>query len=483
MNQKKKWIQRVGRKRRGSSTMEYIIIIAVGAIFAGLLYQVFQTNEVQSSLKVAVENALNGTTHNSSADHEKKKSQLPVIQISPTPKHIPLELNNKVNPLPPQKKKEKEGLLSEVTGFFDSLGKDLDQLINDPVDYLKETVNWDELKKQYDALKGESNKFLADPKGYLTNFFNNATENLSDEWDQFTKNPKSYLSNAWDGYVKNVKNSLKGFWYGEDPKTKDKLTIPERLLGLMDIIPISPKKAVKELPEIVLEIGCGKKNNHGLNKSECKSKTDKPKPVINPNYSRNNHPKKPKNLKAPANPNFSVEKNVTFTTNPDNPDYLQATFDDGRTIEKVVGSQYAGKEVTMKTAEGNEYEVKYDEHAFPNFRKHAKKDIYGNVIEIDLPNDAIVGPSASQTKFASILLKEKYPNWKTDLGLTEEQLKALEKNRGSIGPKGWSMDARKEKLTWHHDKESGKMILVPFDLNNKFPHTGGHLYWGSQPTD
>jgi hypothetical protein len=124
-----------------------------------------------------------------------------------------------------------------------------------------------------------------------------------------------------------------------------------------------------------------------------------------------------------------------------------------------------------------------DDHAFPGFRKYAKKDIYGNVIEIDLPNDAIVGPSASQTKFASILLKEKYPNWKTDLGLTEEQINALEKNRGSIGPKGWSMEARKEKLTWHHDKESGKMVLVPFDLNNKYPHTGGHEYWGSQPTD
>ncbi|MCS1351667.1 HNH endonuclease [Mechercharimyces sp. CAU 1602] len=37
-----------------------------------------------------------------------------------------------------------------------------------------------------------------------------------------------------------------------------------------------------------------------------------------------------------------------------------------------------------------------------------------------------------------------------------------------------------ENLTWHYDKETGKLILVPYDLNDSFRHTGGHKYWGQQ---
>ncbi|MBA4601541.1 HNH endonuclease [Thermoactinomyces sp. AMNI-1] len=38
-------------------------------------------------------------------------------------------------------------------------------------------------------------------------------------------------------------------------------------------------------------------------------------------------------------------------------------------------------------------------------------------------------------------------------------------------------------MTWHHDIETGKLILVPWDLNNAFKHTGGHKFWGQQKLD
>lgn len=90
----------------------------------------------------------------------------------------------------------------------------------------------------------------------------------------------------------------------------------------------------------------------------------------------------------------------------------------------------------------------------------------------------MVGRSKDQTRYATQLLKEKYPNWREEFGFTDSQITAIEKNLGSIGPRV-KVD-KYEQLTWHHDKETGKMILVPYVVNHTFKHTGGHTYWGKQ---
>jgi hypothetical protein len=133
---------------------------------------------------------------------------------------------------------------------------------------------------------------------------------------------------------------------------------------------------------------------------------------------------------------------------------------------------------TQTTKLGNTYTVRYDEDAFPDFTPYAVKDKSGKIMEIHLPKDALVGESADQIRYATQLLKEKYPNWETDFGFTDSQIEAIKKNKGPIGP-GLKKNPA-EHLTWHHDKETGKMILVPYDLNKSFDHTGGHKFWGKQ---
>ncbi|SMP31725.1 Protein of unknown function [Laceyella tengchongensis] len=60
----KLWRERVKQRfwsKRGASTVEYIIIIAVGALFAGLLLVAINSPDIQQSLQEEVEEVLNGT--------------------------------------------------------------------------------------------------------------------------------------------------------------------------------------------------------------------------------------------------------------------------------------------------------------------------------------------------------------------------------------------------------------------------------------
>ena len=53
-------LNRILREKRGSSTMEYVVILAVGALLATLLFQVFQGDEVKNAIRAAVEDAILG---------------------------------------------------------------------------------------------------------------------------------------------------------------------------------------------------------------------------------------------------------------------------------------------------------------------------------------------------------------------------------------------------------------------------------------
>jgi DNase/tRNase domain of colicin-like bacteriocin len=187
-----------------------------------------------------------------------------------------------------------------------------------------------------------------------------------------------------------------------------------------------------------------------------------------------NHPRKPSGLR-PGNPNFSYS-----VFEQDGKHYIRTS--DGRTIWN---KYYYRGSITKTTKQGNTYTVRYDEEGFPNFLPYAKKDKDGNPIIIQLPSDAIVGRSSDQTRFATILLKERYikrygDRWKEELrneGFTEDQIESIDKGDGSIGRD------KSAKLTWHHHQDTGKMVLVPYDLNNTFKHTGGHKIWGEQRVD
>lgn len=186
----------------------------------------------------------------------------------------------------------------------------------------------------------------------------------------------------------------------------------------------------------------------------------------------------------------SGDPNFSFTTVKDKDGNLIAHTSDGRKF-KVRYGEKANTTETGKSGLGREYSVSFDKDAFPDFSKYAIKDKEGNPIEVILPSDALVGSSSDQTRYATQLMKEKYPNWETDLGFSDSQIDSIRRNQGSIGPTlpaqrdmtKWSpsqIEDAKQKLTWHHDKETGKLILVPWDLNDTIKHTGGHKFWGRQ---
>lgn len=64
--------------KKGSPTMEYIVIIAVGALFAGILYNVFSgenASSIQSKIKTFVEKQVDGAINSggdSGSDQNKK---------------------------------------------------------------------------------------------------------------------------------------------------------------------------------------------------------------------------------------------------------------------------------------------------------------------------------------------------------------------------------------------------------------------------
>jgi hypothetical protein len=56
-----------------------------------------------------------------------------------------------------------------------------------------------------------------------------------------------------------------------------------------------------------------------------------------------------------------------------------------------------------------------------------------------------------------------------------EQIRSIEQSSSNIANK-----RTKTGLTWHHDTESEKIILVPWDLHDLFRHTGGNAIWAKQ---
>ncbi|MBA4600977.1 HNH endonuclease [Thermoactinomyces mirandus] len=232
------------------------------------------------------------------------------------------------------------------------------------------------------------------------------------------------------------------------------ILLPNRVWNMVESLP-TPARLIK-----LLRIG-----KDALVPDSCHCGWKNP---ANKNEFPTDHPRKPASLKS-GDPNFKYE-----VIEKDGKHYIRTS--DGREIPNKYF--YTG-EVTKTTKQGNTYTVTYDKNGFPDFEPHAKKDKDGNPIIIYLPEDAIVGASAAQTQFATKLLKERYvkkygeTKWKDQMkseGFTDAQIESIDKGKGSIGRKE---EGYANRLTWHHDVETGKMVLVPFDLNNTFKHTGG----------
>ncbi|AUS10061.1 hypothetical protein C1X05_15330 [Laceyella sacchari] len=464
----KLWRERVKQRfwsKRGASTVEYIIIIAVGALFAGLLLVAINSPDIQQSLQEEVEEVLNGTP----SSHDIEKPPLPTLpQISMGNQTKPPSFSD-VQPMNPPAKKE--------PSFLDQLKKKTMDGINWAGDKIDQGLNW--LDQQKDQIVNDDIKrAINEPGAYFSEVF--GLEDYKAAWDKLTSDPLGYAKDSWNNLKASVneiiedpftlifdKDMFMEAWNGKDKNGKS-IPLPNRLWNMVESLP-TPVKLVK--------VGRIAKDTLVPDSCHCAMPNPK-KDKDDDNDSREfqtNHPKKPSDLRAGVQ-NFSYE---IYT---DSNGVRRMRTSDGRDFK--LSFSYPNETKTKTTKEGNTYTVEYDSEGFPKFEPHAKKDKDGKPITIQLPADAIVGSSGSQTKFATILLKERYINkygdkWKDQLrseGFTDGQIDSIDKELGSIGP----VRDKKNKLTWHHHQETGKMILIPFDLNNAFKHTGGHKVWGAQ---
>ena len=356
--------------------------------------------------------------------------------------------------------------LSDFKNWLDGI---LSKVSNVVVDTLSDIRDW--FSKQIELISNDLDRLINDTGNYLYEVFGIA--DFKAAWEKLTSDPLGYLKDAWNDFtatLSEIANDPLSFLFdflfdkemflealaGVDKDGKQ-IPLPNRILNMIDSLP-SPTKILRDL----------------LVPDSCHCDRKSP---ANRNEFPTNHPGKPVNLKR-GDPDFKYE-----VIEKDGKHYIRTS--DGR---EILNKYFYTGDVTKTTKQGNIYTVTYDENGFPDFEPHAKKDKDGNPVVIYLPEDAIVGTSGNQTRFATKLLKERYvkqygeDKWKDQMrseGFTDDQIESIDKGLSSIGaPRDYA-----NKLTWHHDVETGKMVLVPYDLNNTFKHTGGHAIWGQQKSN
>ncbi|WP_258838584.1 DUF4244 domain-containing protein [Mechercharimyces sp. CAU 1602] len=132
--------------------------------------------------------------------------------------------------------------------------------------------------------------------------------------------------------------------------------------------------------------------------------------------------------------------------------YMKST--DGREI-KLRNGHLAGQ-THPKTG------VPFDKNGFPDFNEWK----VGSDVRID--NSLYLADDKTQFKEATKQLKEqikKNPDLKKQF--TAEQLEAIQKVKDKI-----------PKYTWHHNQEEGILQLIPYSVHSRTGHTGGRDIWG-----
>ncbi len=148
----------------------------------------------------------------------------------------------------------------------------------------------------------------------------------------------------------------------------------------------------------------------------------------------------------------------------------------------IQNSKLAGETKSI-VKNGKTYDIKFDELGFPDL-KNSDAFIKGG--EVDLIKDCGLKSEdlrkmtgTSHMEKASEFLQKKIDAGEIDLkkllkeqGYSDKKIKIV---MDSISEGKGSLD---KILTWHHHQETGKMLLVRYDVHNAIGHTGGNSLWG-----
>ncbi|MFC4077771.1 DUF4244 domain-containing protein [Salinithrix halophila] len=435
--------------RRGSSTVEYVIILAAAMLLATILYNVVTGDEVKEQIHTAIENAINGKSSGSlNQSSSEPNSAHPTKKPGPSPDQPPPSWTDEIK----QKYKEYKDyiLCARSRGVLeywacvnqDDINKDIRDLVDDPKGYFKDVIGWDDLKESWYDLTNVNyqeqwDQLINDPGGYLKR----KGSYLKQRWDDFKQDP---VGNTGALLAEGIGwNDLKAWWTGKDSESGEKLRVPNRIFRLITGLPTPAKagKASKAADKNVLDfvhgLACAKGKNSCENTSS--SRPTKPKYSI-------------------PDRNFGVEDG----TNSKGEKIKVAVLPNGQKVN-ILSSKYAGKT--------NKKGIPFDGDGFPDFSHWVKTEVH-------LPPDKIHGASQTQTAQSTQVLREilnKYPSFKDRFyrNFPEEE-------RDQIKEDIKSGKYKIGKYTWHHHQETGRMQLIPSTVHQKgYPHTGGHKLWGT----
>lgn len=161
------WFDRVRRaliSRRGSSTMEYVILIAVGVLFASLLYAALSSDSVQQALESRVIQALTGelTAVDPAGDSPDRDHDHSDQSATPPEAGSPEAASPASSP--PASGEGDSGFLKGLRNFggkllddtkqwfVDIYEKDIKGAWNNPLGYLQEVVGWEDIKHSWQKL-------------------------------------------------------------------------------------------------------------------------------------------------------------------------------------------------------------------------------------------------------------------------------------------------------------------------------------------
>lgn len=502
----KAFLQRWGRllsSKQGSSTMEYIIVIAAGALLATLLMIALSDTSIQQELKAKVIAAITGepqiSTNNSTPDESEKKNH-PSVQTQPPAGNPPQS---------PPRKCTNEG---KVLFFTVQFPKCIEDGFSFPTIATGNQFVDKYLDLQLNGWVGDANYLLNDPTGYLSEVF--GWEDIKSSWNKLTSDPLGYVGDIFDntvGQVKEIVNDpgkfaldivgwydLKSWWTGKDSDTGEDLTMVNRTTRLLSALPL-PTKALKVIPyakNIFFPDGCS-----------CPTANNNPKPKKDkPKLPDTNHPDMGK-----------VE------VGPDGKRYVYDIFGEKHEIN---GWENTGKTITVQV-DGRNVNVTYDQNGFPDFTPSTayeskldrddwfksddsqfsklSKELHDKMQDdpnlkrrIDdqlmntLENGNGAGNGASKMKaflngnkkLKDQLTSEDISRLESGEGLTQATMNRIKsdpqlKDEFLKANHNWIKKGRiPVGFVWNHHQEPGRMQLVEHKVHAGTPHTGGRRIWG-----
>lgn len=235
------------RSKKGAPTMEYIVIIGVGVLFASLLLLAASDNAIAQAMKNRVITMITGQqtqqvnplNPNVETDPGSLDPNHPAINNGPSF----TQTMSLVVGAPPSSPKRNDGGGGGFTDWLSDTwntssnwvkgqakqfwGTDIKGATTDPLRYIQDSIGWKDIKKS-------AKQLWNDPGGYFGQSWDNTWAGLEQAWDD-------PLGTAWTFIYDH--DTFMQAWHGKDENNKS-LTIGNRLFKAAESLPL-PTKVVK----------------------------------------------------------------------------------------------------------------------------------------------------------------------------------------------------------------------------------------------